>query len=110
MTLTFAAFATVTVLATTASALAADGPISFKSVDIDLPFGDAAFPPGPGADTVTGNCLGCHSAEMILYQPPLSRATWQAEVNKMRTAYAAPIDGGDVKQIVDYLARIKGAD
>jgi hypothetical protein len=54
------------------------------------------------------NCLSCHSAGMVLNQPPLPRATWEAEVNKMREAYKAPVPDEDVKPIVDYLMHIKG--
>jgi hypothetical protein len=66
------------------------------------------FPSGPNADTVNANCLACHSAGMVLNQPALSRSEWQAEVNKMRTAYKAPIDQKDVALIVDYLVSIRG--
>lgn len=87
---------------------AADNSMSFKSVDVDLPFGDPAYPDGAGADLATNNCLGCHSAAMVLNQPPLPQSTWQTEVDKMRTAYKAPIANTDVGPIVDYLTRIKG--
>jgi cytochrome c553 len=82
---------------------------SFKSVDVDLPFGDRMFPDGPGSDAISNNCLACHSAAMVLNQPPLPRATWQSEVDKMRASYKAPISDEDAASIVDYLARIKGA-
>jgi hypothetical protein len=88
-------------------ALAADTLKNFTSVNVDLPFGDRMFG-GPGADAINGNCLSCHSAGMVLNQPPLPRATWEAEVNKMRQAYKAPVSDEDVKPIVDYLTRIKG--
>jgi hypothetical protein len=45
---------------------------------------------------------------MVLNQPALSRSEWQAEVDKMRTAYKAPIDQKDVGSIVDYLVSLKG--
>jgi hypothetical protein len=80
-----------------------------KSVNVDLPFGDHMFPDGPGSDAINNNCLACHSAGMVLNQPPLPRATWQAEVSKMRAAYKAPISDEDAATIVDYLTRIKGA-
>ena len=79
-----------------------------QSVRVDLPSGDRTFPPGPGADVADGNCLACHSAGMVLYQPALSRAQWRAEVEKMRTAYKAPLDPKDVDAIVDYLVSIRG--
>jgi len=89
-------------------ARAAEHPATFKSVNADLPFGDRMFPAGPGSEVTTNNCVACHSAGMVLTQPPLPRATWQAEVDKMRAAYKAPVSDEDVKPIVDYLARIKG--
>ena len=91
------------------TALAADRLTDFQSVNSDLPFGDLAFPDGPGSDAINNNCLACHSAEMVLPQPPLTQTTWQAEVDKMRAVYKAPIVEEDVKAIVDYLTRIRGA-
>jgi cytochrome c553 len=81
---------------------------AFKSVNLDLPVGDRMFQ-GPGAEATNNNCLICHSAGMVLNQPPLPRATWQAIVEKMRTAYKAPVADEDVGPIVDYLTRIKGS-
>jgi hypothetical protein len=52
--------------------------------------------------------LACHSAGMVLNQPA-SKAQWQAEVEKMRQAYKAPVDPKDVDAIVDYLVSIRGA-
>jgi len=37
------------------------------------------------------------------------RAAWQEVVNKMITAYKAPVSPDDAKAIVDYLVRTKGA-
>jgi cytochrome c5 len=90
---------------TTSAAIAADGLTSFKSVNVDLPFGDRMFE-GPGADVVNNNCLACHSVGMVMTQPPLSRQTWEAEVAKMRNAYKAPISDEDVPPIVDYLSKL----
>jgi hypothetical protein len=44
---------------------------------------------------------------MVLTQPRLSRSQWQAEVDKMRNTYKAPISATDVPAIVDYLANLK---
>jgi hypothetical protein len=46
---------------------------------------------------------------MVLDQPALSQAQWRAEVEKMLTAYKAPVDPKDVDAIVAYLVSIKGA-
>ena len=86
----------------------AEGPLVLKSVNVDLPDSDRMFP-GAGADAINNNCLACHSAGMVLNQPPLTKAAWQAEVNKMIHAYKAPVDPNDVTAIVDYLSRTKGA-
>ena len=45
---------------------------------------------------------------MVLNQPALPKAEWEAEVEKMRAAYKAPIDAKDVDAILDYLVSIKG--
>ena len=86
------------VLATGASAA------GFKSIQAELPADGATFPDGPNVKTVSQNCLACHSAEMVLDQPLLPRATWTAEVTKMRSTYKAPINDADAALIVDYLS------
>ena len=98
------ALITVSVLAPLA--VHAEQKLSLKSVSVDLPFGDRMFPDGPGADVVNSNCLACHSAGMELNQPGLSKAQWRTEVEKMRTAFKAPIDPKDVDTIVDYFVSL----
>jgi len=85
----------------------AERKISLTSVNVNLPYGALKFPGGHEADATNRNCLICHSAGMVLNQPVLSRPQWQAEVDKMRAAYKAPIDAKDVGAIVDYLVSIK---
>jgi cytochrome c5 len=86
------------------SAVSANG-VTLRSVSVDNPDSDRTFA-GPGADVVNNNCLTCHSAGMVLTQPRLPRAVWQAEVEKMRNTYKAPVDAEDVPAIVDYLANL----
>ena len=86
----------------------AESQLSLKSVSVDLPPGDDMFPNGPGADAINNNCLACHSADMVLNQPALPMTQWHAEVDKMRTAYKAPIDPKDVDAILEYLVSVKG--
>jgi hypothetical protein len=95
----------------TASVLAplavhAEQKLSLKSVSVNPPFGDRTFSDGPGADVVNSSCLACHSAGMELNQPALSKARWRTEVEKMRTAFKAPIDPKDVDTIVDYFVSL----
>ncbi len=87
----------------------AESQLSLKSVSVELPPGDDLFPNGPGADAIDNNCLACHSADMVLNQPALQMTQWHAEVEKMRTAYKAPVDPKDVDAIVNYLVSTKGA-
>ena len=82
---------------------------TLKSLKLDVPTSDTMFPAGPGSDQINNNCVACHSADHVLNQPSLSRGAWQEVVNKMITAYKAPVSPDDAKAIVDYLARIKGA-
>jgi len=81
--------------------------ITLKSVNVNLPDDSEMFT-GPGSDPINNNCLACHSASMVLTQPALPKAVWQAEVEKMIHAYKAPVADEDVAPIVDYLARTKG--
>ncbi len=84
-------------------------PFELKSVKVDLPDGDKMFPDGPGSDAINNNCIACHSADMVLNQPALSKQAWAAEVNKMINNYKAPVAPEDVATIVDYLTSLKGA-
>ena len=86
----------------------ADDKLVPKSVNVDLPAGDRMFD-GPGSDAANNNCLACHSADMVLNQPALSKTQWRAEVEKMRKAYKAPINPKDEDAIVNYLAALRGA-
>jgi mono/diheme cytochrome c family protein len=81
---------------------------TLKSVSVDLPpDSDRSFPPGPGVEVISSNCVACHSAGMVLTQPALSRAAWDAEVHKMIATYKAPISEADAATIVAYLAQLK---
>ena len=83
--------------------------ITLQSVRVDIPDRGTTFP-GSGSDAINNNCLVCHSAGMVLNQPALPKAAWQAEVDKMIHVYKAPVAPEDVAAIVDYLAKIKGVD
>ena len=79
----------------------------FKSVNVDLPFGDRMFE-GPGADVANNNCLACHSVGMHDDATAAFHVeTWEAEVAKMRNVYKAPIANEDVTPIVDYLSKLQ---
>jgi cytochrome c553 len=101
------AVALLAVVSTSVAARAAT-PLELKSVKLDLPDSDLMFPAGSGSDAINNNCLACHSADMVLNQPSISKQAWAAEVNKMINNYKAPIAPEDVGPIVDYLTALKG--
>jgi hypothetical protein len=98
------------ILVPAAAPVPAGAPQTFvlKSVSVDLPTSNIAFPGGTKADAINANCLACHSAGMVLTQHNLSRATWAGVVDKMIHAYKAPVGEKDVPAIVDYLTETKG--
>jgi mono/diheme cytochrome c family protein len=75
-------------------------------VSVELPVSDENFPPGVGADIATSQCLICHSAGMVLRQPPLTKEEWRAEIMKMRSAYGALIPDDQVDRLSEYLKSI----
>jgi mono/diheme cytochrome c family protein len=77
-------------------------------VSVELPASDETFPPGVGADIAASQCLICHSAGMVLRQPPLTKDEWRAEIMKMRSAYGAPLPDDQVDGLSEYLKSIGG--
>jgi cytochrome c5 len=80
-----------------------DSAPDFAPMDIVLPQDSIALPDRPGVEAVTANCTACHSADMILNQPALTRAQWQSTLTKMREVYKASIDSEAETAILDYL-------
>ena len=104
----FLALALVSAAALAALVAQAKAPAALQSVDVTLPESTVALPDGPNVAVVRDNCLGCHSPEMILYQPAMPKPAWEAEVNKMHNVYKAPLDPKDIPAVVDYLMAVKG--
>jgi mono/diheme cytochrome c family protein len=77
-------------------------------VTVTFPASTIDFKPGPNLAAAQANCLICHGADYVYNQPPLSKAQWTGEVNKMRNAYKAPIADADVDKIVEYLMSQNG--
>jgi mono/diheme cytochrome c family protein len=77
-------------------------------VSVDLPASQVSFPPGNGSVIANAYCLICHSAGMVLRQPPLTQDEWTAEINKMRNAFGAPIPADQVQALAQYLRSING--
>ena len=63
----------------------------------------------PGYAKAQANCVACHSAEYMLYQPPTApRAYWEAMVLRMKVVFKAPFEHDDMPAIVDYLVKTYG--
>ena len=77
-------------------------------VSVDLPASQISFPPGNGSVVANAYCLICHSAGMVLRQPPLTQDEWTAEINKMRNSFGAPIPADQVQALAQYLHSING--
>lgn len=73
------------------------------TVTAEFPDSRTVFPPGNGADIANSQCMICHSAGMVTRQPRLSLSAWTGEINKMRTAYGAPIPQEQVETLAKYL-------
>jgi sulfite dehydrogenase (cytochrome) subunit B len=86
----FLTFSTLALLST-ARAIAQEQPVSLKDA--------------PGREVVQNNCATCHSLDYPRINSPfMDRKTWETEVNKMISAFGAPITPEDAKVIVEYLA------
>ena len=65
--------------------------------------------PLPGYAKAQEQCVACHSAEYMLYQPPTApRSYWEAMVKRMKTVFNAPLADADIPLIVDYLVKTYG--
>lgn len=74
-----------------------------------LPEENVAMPAGPGRETLLTACVVCHTPRYVLDQPPLPRKTWQAEIDKMRSTYGAPVSDADAPAILEYLVAVRGS-
>jgi mono/diheme cytochrome c family protein len=65
--------------------------------------------PLPGYAKAQANCVACHSAEYMRYQPATApRPYWEAMTKRMKAVFNAPIADADMPQIVDYLVKTYG--
>lgn len=101
-------------LLTAVAAVLALGVAGFSAAStktIALPPDGAQLKPSPlpGYAKAQINCVGCHSAEYMLYQPPTAaRPYWDAMVKRMKNVFNAPIDDADMPLLVDYLVKTYG--
>lgn len=84
-----------------------------RAQDITLPQDTSQYATSglPGYELVKQNCLICHSAHYVLYQPSGSpRAYWDAVVHKMKQPFGAFFPDEDIPAMVDYLVKTYGAE
>jgi mono/diheme cytochrome c family protein len=81
---------------------------TWAKLAVELPTSQTLFPAGNGADVANAQCLICHSAGMVLRQPPLTEDQWRSEVNKMRNSFGAPLPADQVDVVARYLYSIDG--
>ncbi len=77
-------------------------------VSITLPVVPYELPEGPGKTAVNAACVICHSTRYITMQPAFPRKTWEAEVDKMRKVFGAPVSDAQASEIVTYLMSVRG--
>jgi hypothetical protein len=81
----------------------------WTTLSVVMPVSETTFPALAGSELAGAYCLICHSAGMVLQQPTLTMAQWQAEVDKMRTAYGAPVPTEQIEPIARYLFTMMSA-
>jgi mono/diheme cytochrome c family protein len=81
---------------------------AWTRLSVELPTSEARFPAASGADIANAQCLLCHSAGMVLRQPPLTQDQWKGEIEKMRSAYGAPLPADEVEGLATYLQGVVG--
>lgn len=78
---------------------------------IELPPDGVQLKPSnlPGYAKAQAQCVACHSADYMLYQPPTAaRPYWDAMVKRMKAVFKAPVEDADMPLIVDYLVKTYG--
>jgi hypothetical protein len=76
--------------------------------DIVLPNEKVMLRPStlPGYQKAQQECVQCHSAHYLEYQPPTTtRGYWEAQIKRMKTVFNAPVPDEDIPLIADYLVQ-----
>lgn len=92
-----------------AAAVTAYAAATTKTIELPADGVQLKASPLPGYAKAQANCMACHSAEYMKYQPPTAaRPYWDAMVKRMKVVFKAPIDDADMPAIVDYLVKTYG--
>lgn len=87
------------------------GSVQARTKTIELPADGVMLKPStlPGYEKALTNCVACHSAEYMQYQPPTAaRPYWENMVKRMKQVFKAPIEESDIPTIVEYLVKVYG--
>ncbi len=79
--------------------------IVLRSQRVSLPAHGRDFAGSPEAGVANTYCLMCHSGGMVMTQPQLTPAQWQAELHKMISTYGCPLPVGNIDQLAQFLAQ-----
>ena len=102
---------TLAMLVTLGGALTAGGTALAAPKTITLPPDGVQLRPSvlPGYAKAQAQCVACHSAEYMQYQPATAaRPYWDAMARRMKLVFKAPLDEADIPVIVDYLVKTYG--
>jgi mono/diheme cytochrome c family protein len=86
------------------------GNADWGKINVELPTSAKLFPSGDGSAIANSQCLICHSAGMVLLQPARTQEQWKETINKMRSAYGAPLPAEQVNALAAYLTRVIGVE
>lgn len=75
----------------------------FAGDRLELPREEPALKAGAGVELVRAACSSCHSMDYVITQPPLTRAQWTANVEKMKARFGAPLSTNEIPALVSYL-------
>jgi sulfite dehydrogenase (cytochrome) subunit B len=92
-------------------AMAAAGSACAVTKIIQIPPDSEQLTPSalPGYAKAKVNCVACHSAEYMVYQPPTApRGYWETMVKRMKVVFKAPVADEDMPEIIDYLVKTYG--
>jgi mono/diheme cytochrome c family protein len=95
------------------AAFAFAGTASAVTKIIQIPADSVQLTPSPlpGYAKAQANCVACHSAEYMLYQPATApRGYWENMVKRMKAVFKAPVADEDMPVIIDYLVKTYGAE
>jgi competence ComEA-like helix-hairpin-helix protein len=94
-------FAVAALVSAARSTIANQGATGTKAEKVDW---SVFLPEGSGRAEVALACASCHDLSQVITQKK-SSSNWRSTVQKMISAYQAPVDKEDVQPVIDYLSK-----